>query len=84
MLRDMAKKKETEFVEEEIEVPTDPAILPNLAFIGDGKPLTEINAQGVHVKMPLNQKKPFYLKEAGFVARHFPTLYKPVVPKGDK
>lgn len=58
-------------------------MLANIALVGE-KPLTEIHSQGVHIVMPKDQSKPFYLKEASFVIRSFPHLYKPVVPKGDK
>ena len=79
----MAKKKETEFVEDEVVIAIDPAILPNIAFVGEGKPLKEINAQGVSFTLPEDQSKPFHHDKAGYIVRHYPDLYKPVVPKGE-
>lgn len=58
-------------------------MLANIAFVGS-KPLTEIRAQGKFIELPKDQSKPFYHEDAGFIIRHFPALYKPVVPKGDK
>ena len=57
---------------------------PNIAFVGEGKPLTAITAQGKAIELPKDQSKPFYHEQAGYIIRHFPAMYKPVVTKGDK
>lgn len=79
----MPKKKEIEFVEDEVVIRELPA---NIAFIGDesAKPLLKINAQGKHLKLPPDQSKPFWHEDASYIIRHFPNLYKPVVEKGGK
>lgn len=55
---------------------------PNIAFVGE-KPLKAINAQGVTIVLPEDQSRPFYHARAGYITRHFPTIYKPVVDKGN-
>jgi hypothetical protein len=56
----------------------------NIAFVGEGKPLVSINAQGVSIKLPEDQSKPFYHERAKFIIQNFPHLYKPARPLGDK
>lgn len=55
----------------------------NIAFVGE-KPLTTITAEGMVIELPQDQTKPFYHEQAGYIIRHFPAMYKPVVAKGDK
>jgi hypothetical protein len=50
----------------------------NIAFVGEGKPLVSINAQGVSINLPEDQSKPFYHERARFIIQNFPHLYKPV------
>lgn len=56
---------------------------PNICLVGD-KGLTTVNSQGVAIELPKDQSKPFYHENAGFIIRHYPHLYKPVIEKGDK
>ena len=58
---------------------------PNIAFTGaktGREPLRQI-INGDHViKLPKNQKQPFYHKDAKTIARLYGWLYKPLTPKG--
>ena len=62
-----------------------PAPLPNIAFIGaklNLEPLRVItNGDSPTIKLPKNQSKPFYHKDAKTILRLYGWLYKPVVNK---
>ena len=54
----------------------------NIAFVGDGKPLREVNTASEKIALPEDQSKPFYHERARFMCQTFPHLYKPVKEKG--
>lgn len=55
---------------------------PNIAFVGNRNgfdPILEINTEPKNIKLPKNQSKPFYHKQAKEIIRLFPYLYKKVL-----
>lgn len=58
---------------------------PNIVFVGgrDGRePFREIINGDEKIKLPVNQAKPFYHKNADVICRLFGWLYKRVEPLG--
>jgi hypothetical protein len=58
---------------------------PNISFVGDkdGKrPLRQIVNGDQTIKLPANQSKPFFHKDAKVIIRLYGWLYKPVTAKG--